>query len=147
MQVFGRLLALSMAFAGMIGISGLTASTVRAADGDLLIELNQLKDVSGACRASFVIRNDLGTPVSKLAMEIVLFDKQEKIMSLLAIDAGSLTQSKTRVKQFDLKDLSCGAIGSLLLNDITTCEGTSLTPAACLEKAKLAHKTEAPFRR
>ncbi|MEO0619866.1 MAG: hypothetical protein AAFZ01_11395 [Pseudomonadota bacterium] len=111
----------------------------------LSIELNNLTNVGGACRVTFLMKNALGRAVTDLRFELVLFGKDQRIMRLIAVTAGQLPVGKSRVRQFDLKGIECGDVGRALLNDITQCAGDQLTPATCLAAAKLSSRIDVPF--
>lgn len=102
----------------------------------LAVELNNMTAVKSACRVTFLISNKLGVPIEDLAFELVLFGKDQKVVTLLGVSAGRLPIGKSRVKQFDLKAINCANISRLLLNDVTRCEGKDLNPQVCLAAVK-----------
>ncbi|MEL6374263.1 MAG: hypothetical protein AAFR04_09865 [Pseudomonadota bacterium] len=125
-----------------------TAQTTKPAvkaTPQLRMELNSLKTVGQNCRVGFVIRNDMGAPISHLMFELVLFDRRERIIQLLVIDAGRLPRAKTRVRQFDLRGLPCDDIGRALLNDITKCGKPPLNALKCLDATAVSSRTGVPF--
>lgn len=109
------------------------------------IQLNNLQPVSDACRMSFVIRNGIGAEIRDASIELVLFDKQDAVARMLAVNPGRLPAGRTRVKQFDVKGLACDQVGRLLLNDVKRCKGDGLTPAICLDAAKPSSRINVPF--
>lgn len=111
----------------------------------LVIELNKLEPIDGGCRIAFVIQNKLRVALSTLAFELVLFDKSQRILTLLSVTAGGFPRAKTRVKQFDIKAVACDGIGRALLNDISECDGEQLTAAACLRAAVPQSRAGIPF--
>lgn len=116
-----------------------------ASNPQITIELNRLEDVPNSCRLSFVLTNGLTVPVDALTIETVLFDQNGRVDRFLLLKARPLPVGKTRVQQFDVGQASCGAIGRVLLNDVTECAGEALGPAICLSAIKTDSKTEVPF--
>ena len=121
------------------------APPATAADGDrqphLVIELNNIQQQPAACRLSLLIENKLGAAIEDLGFELVLFATDERIMQLLAVQAGAFPKAKTRVKQFDLKSVDCAGIGRILLNNVTSCTITGFTPATCLAATRTRSRT------
>lgn len=111
----------------------------------LTIQLNKLDVTTDACRMTFVLTNGLVTDIKEASFELVLFDKGEAVVRLLTVNPGRLPAGKTRVKQFDIKGLSCGNVGRVLLNDVTRCAGDGVTPATCLEAARPRSRIDVPF--
>lgn len=124
------------------------APALSARSGDarqLTLQLNNLQDTANACRMTFMLTNRMGTEISDASFEIVLFDKSEAVARLLALNPGRLPAGKTRVKQFDIKALTCGNIGRVLLNDVKRCKGKQLSPAVCLDAARPSSRIAIPF--
>jgi hypothetical protein len=114
-------------------VSGGTALSSEANEKPgLSIELNRLDANADSCRTTFVIRNDLGAEIRALTFEIVLFDKDQKLLRLTSFPAGAFPKGKTIVQQFDIPGIVCGTIGRALLNAISQCDGEGLDPARCL---------------
>lgn len=111
----------------------------------LAIELNALDQRGSACRLSFLISNKTGVALDALAFELVLFDASQRIISLVAAEAGALPKGKSRVKQFDIAARECTSISRLLLNDITQCKGGTLTPKTCLQAVLLSSRASVPL--
>lgn len=125
------LLALAMVPWGWVA-----ADTKEPSKAHLSIELNRLDPVTGACRASFVIANKLGTGLGALGFEIVLFGKDERLLQLISFPAGALPKGKTVVRRFDIAGVPCDTIGRALLNAIPQCDGEGLDPATCLRRVR-----------
>jgi hypothetical protein len=109
------------------------------------IELNDKRPTGRGCRLAFVFINGLPVAISDLSLEIVLFDKQQRLTRLVAIAAGQLPSGKTRLKQFDIDGTPCDSIGRILLNDVKRCSGEGLTAASCLERATATSRVDVPF--
>lgn len=118
------------------------AQSVENADRSIIIELNRLQPNESACRASFVIQNKTGTALGNLDLELVLFDEEQRIIKTVSLGAGALPEEKSRVSQIDLPELGCDALGQLMLNTITKCEGEALTPDICLSISKTRSRAD-----
>jgi hypothetical protein len=123
------------------------ATPVAAAEtGKIAVEFNDLQPAESGCRAVFVLNNGLDKPLDKLALRVVAFDTAEHATLFLTLDVGALPVGKTRVLRFDLgAGVTCDSIGKLVLDDVTSCEGAGLDPAACLAAVSLSSKAKAPF--
>ncbi len=113
--------------------------------GQFGLELNALQQTETGCRITFLAENRLGSEIGKASFELALFGPEGSIDRLVALDFGVLTAGKSRVVQFELKQLACDDIGRVLVNDITACEGGELTPAACLAALVPSTRTTASF--
>ena len=99
----------------------------------LALELNALQAADTGCRVTFLATNTLGGAVDRAGIEIAFFAGDGAIDRIVTLDFKGLTEGKTKVLQFQLNDLACDDISRLLVNDITACEGTGLTPTACID--------------
>lgn len=112
----------------------------------IAVELNDLQAGDGACRAVFVLNNGLAAPLDRLALRVVAFDTDGHATLFLSLDVGALPIGKTRVLRFDLGEgVACVAIGRLVLDDVTACEGGEATPASCLAAVALSTRAGVPF--
>jgi hypothetical protein len=111
----------------------------------IALELNRLDDAGQGCRMSFVMRNATGVAIEALIIELVLFDGEGRVASVISIDPGLLPVGKTRVKQFDVAGLACRGVGRLLVNDVPVCKGEGLEPAACLAALEPTSRTGVPL--
>lgn len=116
-----------------------------SASREIALELNRLDDAGQGCRLSFVMRNATGVAIEALVIELVLFDEEGRVGSLISIDPGQLPEGKTRVKQFDVAGLACGGIGRVLVNDVAACTGDGLDAAACLAAIRTTSRTGVPL--
>jgi len=117
------------------------ATPVLAADEAISVQLNGAETVGGACRVTMVVRNDLATALSEFGLDLVVFDGSGGVADYAAVDIGALPQGKTRVRQYDVGRIDCGAISSLLVNDVRACKGEGVDPAACLSRLKVSTRT------
>ncbi|MFH1795072.1 MAG: hypothetical protein ABIK36_02930 [Pseudomonadota bacterium] len=107
-----------------------------APEPHLLLDLNALQPSQGGCRLTFVVANDLPTPIDRAAYEMALFDKAGVVDRLTVLDFKSLPSGKTKVSRFDLKGVDCANVSRVLINDATECSGAGTPPDACLSALK-----------
>ena len=101
----------------LIGLWGGTA----LAESDVSIELNTLTQTENACRMVFTAQSM--SEVESLILETVLFDNDGSIILLTLFDFEALPSDKLRVRQFDVADIKCKNLSTLLFNGINTCIG------------------------
>lgn len=123
------------------------AGITRAANAEetarsIAIELNAQQQVGTACQLNFVIKNTLGTAIDDLTFEMVLFDSNAQISSIMTAKSGTLPDGKTRVKRYALKDKKCNEISQILINDVKACKGEALSPKICLAALTTSSRTD-----
>lgn len=96
------------------------------AQPSLSIDLNALEQVGPACRLVFVATNKTDAAIDELSLETVLFNSSGTVDRFALFDFQALPYGKTRVRQFDLPDISCDDIGRVLINGAASCKGQSL---------------------
>lgn len=116
------------------------AETGTADSGKIGLELNRLEAAGDGCRLSFVFRNGMAGTIEAMALELVLFDDQDRVAGLIAIDAGRLPAGKMRVRQFDIAQTACSGIKRVLVNDVTACKGSGLASATCLDAVAVSSR-------
>ena len=104
------------------------------------VELNRLEDQGGNCRAYLVITNPGSAEFSGFALDLVVFDRTGTIMRRLAVNVAPLRPAKTSVKVFDIAESACGAIGSILVNDVIHCRNTGGDIAGCVDRLSTSSK-------
>ena len=104
------------------------------------IELNRLEDQGANCRAYLVIANPGEVAYSGFKLDLVIFDRSGTIIRRLAIDLAPLRAGKTSVKIFDIVDTTCGAIGSVLVNEVLDCRDASGNVADCVQRVATSSK-------
>ncbi len=109
----------------------------------LMIELNSLTQQDKTCQVSFVMKNNLQAPLEQLSLELVLFNQQQQVQSLLLLSSTDMPDNKTSVRQYALKQIKCRNISKFLINDVKDCRGQNLTPALCLKSLVLDSRTSA----
>lgn len=87
-----------------------------------------------ACRLSFLAENGLGSDLSAMVLEAVLFTREGSVERLLLLDFRDLPAGKPRLRQFDLPGADCATLGQVLINGAQRCEGA--TPGACIDRLR-----------
>ena len=103
------------------------------------VELNKLEQEGGSCRAYLVIANPGTEAFSAFTLDLVIFDSGT-IVRRLAIELAPIRPAKTSVKVFDIAQTACGAIGSILVNDVTHCRDASGDVADCVDRISTSSK-------
>ncbi len=111
------------------------------------LDLNALQPSEGGCRLTFVVANNLATPIDRAAYEMALFNKNGVVDRLTVLDFKALPPGKTKVSRFDLKGVDCAAVGRVLINDATECSGAGTAPDACLASLATKSTSGIPFGR
>ncbi|MEM8848826.1 MAG: hypothetical protein AAGE03_02210 [Pseudomonadota bacterium] len=116
------------------------AGTDDAASGapSLAITLDSLAQVDGACRLTFVARNGLAADAEALVVEAVAFNADGGVARIALFDFGGLPADRTRVRQFDLGEMACDAVGAVLVNGVQSCEG----PADCAQALSVSSRAD-----
>jgi hypothetical protein len=111
----------------LIAIALLAAPTIAHAQSAetvplrLALELNAVQDVEGACRFTFVAKNDTGATIDKAIFETVIFDTSGSVVRLSLFDFRKLPKGRPRVRQFDVPEMTCDSIAQTLINGTNTC--------------------------
>ena len=124
--------------AALVGMALATASATAQSGAALSLELNRVDPIENACRLTFVARNTLGADITSLTLETVLIDADGLVERLTLFDFGPLPTDVMRVRQFDLPDLDCAALGRVLINGVSICEG----PERCGDVLDLTSRTD-----
>ena len=125
----------------MLGAAPAMANDAQAqADRSIALELNNAQPSGEACRLSFLIRNDLGTPLADMGIEIVILDDKGLAQDLMVLSTGTLSDGKRRLRQFDLPNVDCSALGEILINDVSDCQAVGMTAPACLAALRPSSK-------
>ncbi|WP_068087803.1 hypothetical protein [Polycladidibacter stylochi] len=105
----------------------------QATKSAIVFQLNNTQQVESACRMSLMLVNKTGTEITDMAVDLILIDAEGGVGDLLTLESGRLPKGKTRVQQYDLPQTSCDSISSVLVNDVSLCEGKGLEPTTCLD--------------
>jgi hypothetical protein len=116
-----------------------------ATPGKIGLELNTINGTDKACRFSFVISNEAGHDVEKLAAEFAFFDKGGLLTKLSVFNFGSLPQGRTQVRQFEIPGAGCETYSRLLLNTVKSCDGFGDGLVACEAAIQPSNKTTMEF--
>ncbi|WP_156771624.1 Tat pathway signal sequence domain protein [Labrys sp. WJW] len=114
---------------------------------DVSIDLNKLETQNGNCRLTMVLVNASAEAAQSLRADLVMFGADGVVAKRLAVDLAPIPASKTIVKAFDVAGLACEGIGSILLNDVPTCQfanGKAGAPS-CLEAVSVSSKAGPKF--
>lgn len=121
------------------------ASTGRAAEARIALELNKLEPAGPACRAYLALKSDLNVTLESLTLDLVLFDAEGVVFRRVAVETGPLRAGKSAVRAFDIADAQCDALSRMLLNGVLTCAGAEGPHAGCLELIDVSSRTAAPL--
>jgi len=105
---------------------------IAGGQGSLAIELNKLEPQEHGCRAYIVVTNVRPIFYKSLKLDLVVFQTDGIIGRRFAIEFGPLAPEKRSVKLFEIEDVQCEQIGSLLINDVLACEIESAQATDCL---------------
>ena len=111
----------------------------------LVLELNTAQPSEKGCRLTFVITNNLGGDLAKVAFEMAMFNAAGVVDRLTVLDFKDLPVGKTKVARFELAGTGCTVITRLLIDTATECSGDGIEPAACLRNLKTETKSEVVF--
>jgi len=128
-----------------MGASAALAAPVAAQSGGLGVELNKLETYDKGCRAYVVINNVSETGYQSVKLDLVLFQPDGVIARRFAVDLAPLKASKKSVKLFDIENLSCDKISSVLVNDVMECKSDTGPVTDCLAKMSLTSVSGAPL--
>lgn len=124
----------------------LLTGSVSATDAQrLAVELNALKPAGSSCQMALLFTNQLEADVQALSLELVVFDGKGIMDRVLRVKSSDLPAGKMRLMLFNLEDLECASVGSILVNDMTGCQGPGLSAQVCAEAVSASHKTSVPF--
>ncbi|NVO54204.1 hypothetical protein HW561_00160 [Rhodobacteraceae bacterium B1Z28] len=108
----------------------------------LFLELNTVQDVDGACRLTFVARNQTGTAIDKAVFETVIFDATGTVVSLSLFNFRELPTDRPRVRQFILPGMSCDTVGQALINGASSCVVNGSESEICREALSLSSRVD-----
>jgi len=103
------------------------------ADAPVTVELNKLEDQGTGCRVHLVILNTTAAAFDAYKLDLVLFGRDGIIARRIAVEIAPLRANKKSVKLFDVADLACPTIGSILVNDVLECSGSGATAVSCID--------------
>ena len=110
--------------------------------GSVGLELNKIEQDGQSCRLYLLTDNQSGLAFSTFTLEMVLFDKAGIIDRNMGLDIAPLPRAKKMVTAFNVKDIQCGAIGSILINQIMQCEAATSKAPDCMSLLDLSTRTD-----
>lgn len=134
-----RRLGMVLAMALTMGWTG-SAAAQDAAAFDL--ELNRLEQAGDICKVYLKFKNPEDAVIDTFKVDLVFFDSNEIIRNRLYVEFGPMPARKTRVRPFDIPDVNCGDLSSILVNDVVDCSAPGATAMSCLGRLALSSKTE-----
>lgn len=126
-----------------LALLGSPIAATAADEGSLRVELNRLEPLDNACRVYLVLANGTSEAFDSFKLDLVLFDTDGVIARRLAVEAAPLRAQKTSVKLFDLDALPCERVGTVLLNDVLSCNGAAGPVADCVARIETASRASA----
>jgi hypothetical protein len=125
--------------------AGLATAPVAAETARFDLELNNLEDVDGECRVTFVAHNATGVALAETAYDVVVFDETGTVAQRLILEFGRLPDDKTRVVQF-LLDRGCNRMSRLLLNGVEECRNeVGQSVPQCLDLLVTSSRVDVQF--
>ncbi len=114
-------------------------------EGVFELELNNLEDVDGGCRLTFVAFNATGSDLAQTSYDVAVFDDTGAVSDRLILEFGTLPEDKTRVVQF-LLARSCDQISRLLLNEAEEClDAEGQSSRICMEALNASSRSDVMF--
>jgi hypothetical protein len=135
--------ALVIGVASLAAIGIAVAQDRKAAPAGLSLELNKLEDREGSCRAYLVFDNRTLAGFDSFKLDLVLFGTDGVIIRRMAVEAAPLRPEKKAVKLFDIAGTACAAIGSVLVNDVMSCQGGQGEQPDCIGQLTVASRVSA----
>ncbi len=113
-----------------------------AAETEISIELNKLeyREKDATCRVYVLINNRSQVAYTDLSLDLVMFRTDGIMDKRLNLKLAPLSETKMKVKLFDLKDVACDQVGWLLLNDVRSCKTEQGPVENCLSKISVSSR-------
>ncbi|GAB5446157.1 MAG: hypothetical protein Gyms2KO_10300 [Gymnodinialimonas sp.] len=108
-------------------------AAAQEAPASLIVELNRIVPLEGACRLTFMAQNNMDADVDQIVFETVLFTHDGHVERLTLFDMGALPASRPRVREFDMPGLACDDLGRVLFNGVDACTGEGLDSTVCAD--------------
>ncbi len=118
----------------------LLAQSAENVPSSLFLELNAIQDVGGACRLTFLAQNGTGVAIDQAVFETVIFDTSGGVVSLSLFDFRDLPADRPRVRQFELPEMACDAVGQALINGASSCIVNGTESRVCDEALSLGSR-------
>lgn len=135
------------AMACVLGVLLCPITPIAAERDKIAVELNALKPTETACQMALLFTNGLTIDVDALALDLVVFNGNGVMDRIIRVKSSDVPAGRKRLKLFNLEGLDCAAIGSILVNDVTGCEGAGIDTKTCADAVQASYKTTVPFMR
>ncbi len=143
MRTVLEILILIIGIATLVMPASVAAQEGKAAPEGMSLELNKLDDRDGSCRAYLVFDNRSDARYDSFKLDLVLFGTDGVIIRRMAVEAAPLRAEKKAVKLFDITGSACGAIGSILVNDVLGCRDAEGDRSDCITGLKVESRVSA----
>jgi hypothetical protein len=110
-----------------------------AAEQQIGVELNSAETAQNQCRLTFVVENKSEVPIEVLKLDLVVFNRENRVHRRMVTEMGPVRGAKTIVKTYSV-DGACTEIRSILVNDITACAPAK--PDVCIDNLVLSSRME-----
>ena len=110
-----------------------------AAEQQIAVELNSGETAQNQCRLTFVVENKDKAPIDVLKLDLVVFNRENRVHRRMVTEMGPVRGEKTIVKTYSV-DGACTEIRSILVNDITACAPAK--PEVCIDSLALSSRME-----
>ncbi|WP_170401354.1 hypothetical protein [Ruegeria arenilitoris] len=117
------------------------AETAQDAPG-LMVELNAVEEVEGACRLTFLVENQTSTSIDSASYQVVIFDAAGVFERITLFGFRDLPAERPRVRQFDIRGTTCENIGRVLINGVSSCTVGGADSDICDQTPTLNSRTE-----
>lgn len=128
---------------GAVLVGGVLGAGLASAQDEapgIRVELNRLEAQGENCRVYLLVKNERLEALKSFKADLFAFDTGGVAQKRLAVELGPIPRRKTRVKLFDFPGVPCAAIGSVLLNDVLSCEGPAGARDDCLDRVETSSK-------
>lgn len=139
---FTMFLLMSGLLSGQVAAQTQLGNEDTAGDAALTVELNTVTPLNAGCRLTFMATNAMPADIGKLVLETVLLTTEGTVDRLTLFDMQDLPANRPRVRQFDVPNLTCNALGKVLINGVGTCDGDGLDPTTCAGRLELTSRTD-----
>ena len=109
------------------------------------IELNKLETTDEGCRSLFIFENTTDHALDRFQVDLILFDPKGVFTRQVLLDMAPLHADKKTVASFLLGQQSCTDIGSILVNDIPTCQNGTGGSLDCVALLEVSSKSDVPL--
>jgi hypothetical protein len=127
-------LAMSVAAAGSFAAQAQQAAPPPAGKPVVGVELNRLETIDGGCRLYIVVNNQSDIAYAALQLDLALFRPDGIVDQRFFVDLAPIKKQKRTVKLFELTNVKCADVGSLLINDVLDCRDETAKLGDCLTR-------------